>query len=200
MIDSPPRLSSFPPGQASLGRVPANGGFRVCAAFRRINFAGGQPSCTRRSSDRMTILDLNKAMKIMRHRYLLILALGAITCASVTLPAMLAATPTSVSQDGNPTAAETNPFFAESTLPFHAPPFDRIKDSDYQPALEEGMKRQLVEVEAIANNTEAPTFANTVEAMERTGALLNRVSRVFFGLTQANTNPALQKIQSEEAP
>jgi peptidyl-dipeptidase Dcp len=148
----------------------------------------------------MTILNLNKAMKIMRHRYLLILALGAATCASVTLPAMLAETPTSASQDGNSTAAETNPFFAESTLPFHAPPFDRIKDSDYQPALEEGMKRQLVEVEVIANNTEAPSFANTVEAMERTGALLNRVSRVFFGLTQANTNPALQKIQSEEAP
>jgi len=62
------------------------------------------------------------------------------------------------------------------------------------------MKRQLVEVEAVANSTEPPTFANTIEAMERTGALLTRVSKVFFGLSQANTNPTIQKIESEEAP
>ena len=78
-------------------------------------------------------------------------------------------------------AAQTNPFFAESTLPFQAPPFDKIKDSDFQPAIEEGMKQQLAEIEAIANNPDAPTFANTIEAMERSGALLRRVQRVFFG-------------------
>jgi len=94
----------------------------------------------------------------------------------------------------------TNPFFEKSPLPFEAPPFDRIKDSDYQPAIEEGMKRELAEIQAIANNPEAPTFANTIEAMEKSGALLRRVQRVFGGMTQSNTNPTLQKIQSAVAP
>src|SRR5437016_8460458 len=94
----------------------------------------------------------------------------------------------------------TNPFFEKSPLPFEAPPFDRIKDSDYQPAIEEGMKRELAEIQTIANNAEAPTFANTIEAMEKTGALLRRVQRVFGGMTQSNTNPTLQKIQSAVAP
>jgi peptidyl-dipeptidase Dcp len=93
-----------------------------------------------------------------------------------------------------------NPFFAESTLPYHAPPFDKIKDSDYAPAIEEGMKNQLAEVEAIAANPAPPTFANTLEAMERSGALLTRVNKVFFNLTQANTSDTLQKIKADEAP
>ena len=99
-----------------------------------------------------------------------------------------------------PLAAQSNPFFTESTLAMQAPPFDKIKDSDYQPAIEEGMKQDLATVEAVANSTDAPTFANTIEAMERSGRLLTRVQRVFGGMTQANTNPTLQKIQSEEAP
>src|SRR3979409_553134 len=78
----------------------------------------------------------------------------------------------------------TNPFFEKSPLPFQAPPFDRIKDSDYQPAIEEGMKRELAEIQTIANNPDAPTFANTIEAMERSGDLLRRVQRVFGGMTQ----------------
>jgi peptidyl-dipeptidase Dcp len=93
-----------------------------------------------------------------------------------------------------------NPFLTESTLPFHAPPFDKIKDGDYQPAIEEGMKDQLAEIEKIANDPSSPTFANTLEAMERSGALLTRVTKVFFNLTTANTSDALQKIKSEEAP
>lgn len=97
-------------------------------------------------------------------------------------------------------AAAANPFFSESTLPFHAPPFDKIKDDDYAPAIEEGMKNQLAEIEAIANNPAAPTFANTLEAMERSGALLTRVSKVFFNLTTANTSDTLQKIKADEAP
>jgi peptidyl-dipeptidase Dcp len=97
-------------------------------------------------------------------------------------------------------AAQTNPFFAPSTLPFQAPPFDKIKDSDFKPALEEGMKRQLAEIEAIANNGEAPTFANTIEAMERSGDLLTRTSKVFFAIVQANTNETLQKVEAEESP
>ncbi|HYW73519.1 MAG TPA: M3 family metallopeptidase [Pyrinomonadaceae bacterium] len=98
------------------------------------------------------------------------------------------------------TSDVANPFFNESTLPFHAPPFDKIKDSDYQPAIEAGMKDQLVEIDKIANNPAPPTFANTLEAMERSGALLTRVTKVFFNLTTANTSDALQKIKAEEAP
>src|SRR5450755_1100864 len=96
--------------------------------------------------------------------------------------------------------APSNPFFAKSPLPYQAPQFDRIKDSDFQPAIEEGMKQDLVEIEAIANSGDAPTFANTIEAMERSGPLLRRAQRVFSGLTQSNTNPTLQQVQKEEAP
>ncbi|HKB81044.1 MAG TPA: M3 family metallopeptidase [Thermoanaerobaculia bacterium] len=97
-------------------------------------------------------------------------------------------------------AADTNPFLTSSTLPFQAPPFDKITESDYQPALDEGMKQDLAEVEAIANNPDPPTFANTIEAMERSGQLLARVSRVFFGMAQSNTSPEIQKLQGVEAP
>jgi peptidyl-dipeptidase Dcp len=98
------------------------------------------------------------------------------------------------------TPAGENPFFKESTLPYHAPPFDRIKDSDYQPAMEEGMKQELADIEKIANDPAAPTFENTIAAMEKSGVLLRRVSRVFNGITQSNTNPTLQKAQTELAP
>jgi peptidyl-dipeptidase Dcp len=94
----------------------------------------------------------------------------------------------------------TNPFFAPSPLPYQAPPFDRIKDSDFQPAIEEGMKQELAEYAAIADNEAPPTFANTIEAMERTGELLRRVQRVFGGLAQSNTNPTIQKVQTDLAP
>jgi len=103
-------------------------------------------------------------------------------------------------KSGRVAAAAANPFFSESTLPFHAPPFDKIKDSDYAPAIEEGMKNQLAEIDAIANNPAAPTFANTLEAMERSGALLTRVTKVFFNLTTANTSDTLQKIKADEVP
>src|ERR1700686_2031096 len=96
--------------------------------------------------------------------------------------------------------AQTNPFLAPSPLPYQAPPFDKIKDADYQPAIEEGMKRQIAEVDAIANNPDPPTFDNTIVAMERSGDLLTRVAKVFFNLTQSNTNDALQKVETEESP
>ncbi|MGP8252344.1 MAG: peptidyl-dipeptidase Dcp [Terracidiphilus sp.] len=93
-----------------------------------------------------------------------------------------------------------NPFYAPSTLPFHAPPFDKIKDSDYQPAIDAGMAEQLKEVEAIADNPAPPTFENTLLAFEKSGQLLARVTNVFNGVTSANTNEALQKVQEYEAP
>ncbi len=94
----------------------------------------------------------------------------------------------------------SNPFFTESSLPYQAPPFDKIKDTDFKPALEEGMKVQLAEIEKIENNPAAPTFENTLVAMEKSGQLLNRVNNVFNVLTGANTNRELQKIQEEVAP
>ena len=97
-------------------------------------------------------------------------------------------------------AMTSNPFFSASTLPFQAPPFDKITDADYQPAIEEGMKQQLAEIQQIADNTDAPTFENTYVAMEKSGVMLNRVLMVFGAVTSANTDPALQKVQQEEAP
>jgi peptidyl-dipeptidase Dcp len=93
-----------------------------------------------------------------------------------------------------------NPFFAPSSLPFQAPPFDKIKDEDYQPAIEAGMAEQRKEVQAIADNPAAPTFENTIVAMEKSGQLLDRVQQVFSAVTGANTNPVLQKVKAAEAP
>ena len=101
-----------------------------------------------------------------------------------------------------PTAAfgPNNPFYAPSTLPFQAPPFDKIKDSDYQPAIDAGMAMQINEVEAIANDSAPPTFENTIVALERTGQLLSRAMLVFNCVTGANINDELQKVQTYEAP
>ncbi len=98
------------------------------------------------------------------------------------------------------TAMTSNPFYSASTLPFQAPPFDKIHDADYQPAIEEGMRQQLAEIEKIANDPAAPTFENTYVAMEKSGAMLHRVMAAFNAVTGANTNDALQKVQEEEAP
>src|SRR6516165_3201086 len=94
----------------------------------------------------------------------------------------------------------SNPFYAASTLPFGAPPFDKIKDSDYQPALEAGMAQQREEVRAIAENPEPPTFENTLVALEKSGQLFNRVILVFNAVTGANRTRELEKLQEIEAP
>jgi peptidyl-dipeptidase Dcp len=94
----------------------------------------------------------------------------------------------------------SNPFYAPSTLPFQAPPFDKIKDEDFQPAIEAGIAQQQAEIQAIASSPEPPTFENTIVAMEKTGQLLDRVNAVFNGVTGANTNPTLQKVKTIEAP
>ncbi|MGH9422791.1 MAG: M3 family metallopeptidase, partial [Thermoanaerobaculia bacterium] len=98
------------------------------------------------------------------------------------------------------TLSPSNPFYAKSTLQYQAPDFRRIKDSDYQPAIEAGMREQIAEVNAIAGQKTAPTFANTIVPLERSGALLTRASKVFNAVTGANTNDALQKIQEDLAP
>jgi peptidyl-dipeptidase Dcp len=93
-----------------------------------------------------------------------------------------------------------NPFFKESALPFHYPPFDKIKNSDFAPAIEAGMREQLKEIEPIANSSEKPTLDNTIVALERTGSLLDRAETTFSNLNSCNTNPELQKIEQEVAP
>jgi len=99
-----------------------------------------------------------------------------------------------------PTGIAANPFYNASTLPFQAPPFDKITDADYQPAIEEGMRQQMEEIRAIADNPEAPTFENTFVAMEKSGTMLRRVMAAFDDVTSANTNETLQKVQEDEAP
>jgi len=93
-----------------------------------------------------------------------------------------------------------NPFSKASTLPFHAPDFSRIKNKDFKPALLEGMKRQSKAINAIVNNTEKPTFKNTILALEQSKQLLDRVDNVFNALTAADTNDTLKKVQAEIAP
>src|SRR5881398_3156189 len=99
----------------------------------------------------------------------------------------------------NPNMAD-NPLLSESSLPYHVPPFDKIKDEHFVPAIEAGMREQLKEVEAVANNSETPTFDNTIVALERTGRLLDRAQRTFSNLNACNTNPTLQKIETDMAP
>lgn len=99
-----------------------------------------------------------------------------------------------------PAQAQPNPFANPSTLPYQAPRFDIIKDRDYQPAFDAGMKQHLAEIEAIAGNTAAPTFDNTITAMERSGRMLERVANTFFSVAQANSNPALEKVETAMAP
>ena len=98
------------------------------------------------------------------------------------------------------TLPSSNPFSVASTLPFQAPPFDKIKDSDYRPALLAGLKEQQAELKKIADNSSPATFENTFVAMEKSGVLLNRVRNAFNGVTGANTNPVLQKLNEEMAP
>lgn len=94
----------------------------------------------------------------------------------------------------------SNPFSKASTLPFQAPPFDKIKNEDYEPALREGIKQQLNEIKTIADNAAAPTFENTLVALEKSGALLRRVNNAFNAVTGANTNDTLQQLQETIAP
>ncbi|MCP1249619.1 M3 family metallopeptidase [Gluconobacter oxydans] len=114
------------------------------------------------------------------------------------LAAVLAVSAFSLSAEAH--AASTNPFFSASTLPYQAPRFDQITDSDYAPAFERGMAEHLREIKAIAGNRAAPTFDNTIAAMERAGQTLNRVQMTFYGVYQANTDDTLDKVQSQEAP
>ncbi len=97
-------------------------------------------------------------------------------------------------------ATKDNMFLSPSTLPFEAPDFSKVTNEQFMPAFEAGMAGQQMEVKAIAENSQPPTFENTLEAFERTGAILTRVQNVFSNLDSANTNPEIQKIQLAIAP
>jgi peptidyl-dipeptidase Dcp len=118
---------------------------------------------------------------------------AAAAVAAPAAPAPAAAAPA-------PAPATSGPLEKESTLPYQMPVFDKLKESDYRPAFEAGMKQQLEEVAAIENNPAAATFENTIVALEKSGQLLNRVTVVFSNLTQSNTNPEHDAIDSEMSP
>ncbi len=93
-----------------------------------------------------------------------------------------------------------NPFFKEYTCPFQAPPLDQIKNEHYMPAFKKGMEEQQREIDAIVKNTQPATFGNTVEVLDQTGDLLNKVSAVFYSIQSANTDDEIQQIANEAAP
>jgi len=113
---------------------------------------------------------------------------------------VLSAQITTVSATKPSAAPANNPLLTESALPYHIPPFDKIKEAHFTPAMEAGMREQLKEVDKIAASTEKPTFENTVVALERTGILLDRAERTFENLNACNTNPEMQKIEADMAP
>ena len=93
-----------------------------------------------------------------------------------------------------------NPFLTESSAPFGAPEFDKIKNEHYLPAFEAGIAEAKAEIDAIVANQEEPTFENTIEAMEYAGETLNRVASVFYNLMEANTNDEMQQIAEQISP
>ncbi len=119
---------------------------------------------------------------------------------TLTSPNAVAKNASKASQTATAAFGPSNPFYAPSTLPFKAPPFDKIKDTDFQPAIEAGIAQHQAEIEAIANNGAAPTFDNTIVALEKSGMLLDRVMSAFNGVTGANINPTLEEVKTAMAP
>ncbi|WP_374329530.1 M3 family metallopeptidase [Soonwooa sp.] len=95
---------------------------------------------------------------------------------------------------------KNNPFMTKSKLQYEAPEFDKIKDSDFKPAFDYGLKQQEQEVNMIANNRMVPSFENTIVALEKSGEVLKRAQIVFYNLSSANTNPTIQALDKEYAP
>jgi peptidyl-dipeptidase Dcp len=123
-----------------------------------------------------------------------------VTSAGILFAAAVFGAAVSAQTSSQRTRGSQNPVLAPSQLPFHAPAFDKVRDSDFEPAFDEGLRLQREEIARIANNPEPPTFENTIVALERSGQALTRVQRIFNGLTGANTNDRLQKIQETVAP
>jgi len=131
------------------------------------------------------------------------LFLGAAACAILTAPALAAPAPAgkTPATPAQPSAGAPGSVFANpSPLFLHAPQFDKIQEADFAPAFEAGMAQHKAEIAKIAEDSSAPTFDNTLAAMERSGQMLERVALVFNALTSANTSDAIQKIESEMSP
>lgn len=109
-------------------------------------------------------------------------------------------TPKTITVESPTVSTEQNPFYTESSLYMKYPEFDEIKNENYTPAFEKGMAEHMAEIDAIAERADSPTLENTIIAMEKSGALLDRVATVFFALISANTNEEMEKIRSEMAP
>ena len=129
-----------------------------------------------------------------------LLALFLTGCSSTTPEAAAPAAKPAAAVTSAATAATANPLLTPSPLPYHLPPFAQIKDEHFAPAFAQGMAEDLKENEAIANNPAAPTFANTIVAMELAGQLLDRTGTAFAILSGALTNPTLQKLEAELSP
>jgi len=95
---------------------------------------------------------------------------------------------------------KSNPFFSEFDTPFNVPPFEKIMAGHYMPAFDKGMEEGRKEIEELLKNREEPSFANTIEALDRAGELLTKVTSVFYGQANANTNDSLQNIEVEISP
>ena len=93
-----------------------------------------------------------------------------------------------------------NPLLTESPLPYGAPQFDKIQTSDYMPAFEEAFRQGKQEIDAIVANPDAPTFQNTIEALEFSGSLVNKVGSIFYNLLEADATPELQEIAEQVSP
>lgn len=104
------------------------------------------------------------------------------------------------SADSSQQATAMNPFYKPSPLQYQAPDFNAIKFEHYEPAFEKGMEEHMAEIEAIANNSEEPTFENTIVAMEKSGEILGRVSSVFYNLSSSNSNEKIRELQGTLAP
>lgn len=100
----------------------------------------------------------------------------------------------------NSKMTEVNPLLEASNNPFGAPAFDKIKNEHYKPAFEAAIAQGKAQIDSIVNNTEAPTFANTVEALEYSGRTLTNISSVFFNLNEAATDSVMQSIALEVSP
>ncbi|KXS34204.1 MAG: peptidyl-dipeptidase Dcp [Idiomarina sp. T82-3] len=107
---------------------------------------------------------------------------------------------TAQAEQASKDVAQQNPFFEPSPLQYQAPDFDAIKFEHFEPAFERGMKEHMEEIEAIASNSEAPTFENTIVAMEKSGQILNRVSAVFYNLSSSNSDDQIRDLQVKLAP
>jgi peptidyl-dipeptidase Dcp len=147
----------------------------------------------------VTILEHRPFMRILAF-YRLSSAIAMLLFLSTLISGKTAAQTNNPALSAGTEFGPSNPFYEPSKLPFQAPPFDKVKDGDYQPAIDAGMAQQQAEIQAIANNHEPPTFDNTIVAMEKSGRLLHRVMAVFDGVTGANTNSTLQQVETIEAP